>query len=100
MDVPLQTFEDTIDGPIQPTLGRVLGFWVKNQTLTPLSGDFYSKSPSPQSLFPFSRLASIVPVNSSDFFIYHQLNASSFGEERWDDSFGGWVSNSFEISMA
>ena len=99
MGVQLQTFEETSDGTIQPTFARVLGFWVKNQTLTPLS-DFYSKSTLPQSLFPFSRLASIVPANSSDFFIYHQLNASNFGEERWDDSLNGWTSTSFEISMA
>ncbi|KAL8792432.1 MAG: hypothetical protein Q9195_004965 [Heterodermia aff. obscurata] len=95
MNRPFQGSEET-DGETIETYGRDLVFWVKNQTLTPLSDSVVT---SPQSLFPFSRLASIVPLNGSDFFIYHQLNASNFAEDRWDDSLSGWISNSFEISM-
>ena len=95
MDLPPQNFDGLGSGA-----PRAFGFWVKNQALTALLSDPFSSVPtSPQSPFPFSRLAGMIPVNGSDFFIYHQLNASSFAEDQWDDSLGGWISNSFEISM-
>ena len=95
MELPPQN----IDGTGSEQFRR-FGFWVKNQKLIPLSSNRFTTVPSlPQSPFPFSRLASMVPTNGSHFFIYHQLNVSSFAEDRWDDSLGGWVSNSFEISM-
>ena len=77
----------------------VYAFWVNDTGLT-LSTDMFKTLPSlPHSSFPFKRLAGTSLVNGTSFFIYHQLNSSTFAEDQWDNSLGGWVSNSFEISM-
>ena len=81
-------------------LFQTYGFWVNDKRLVPLASDLFDSLPVlPESPFPFTRLAGLSPSNGSSFFIYHQLNASSFAEDQWDSSVGGWVSSSFTISM-
>ena len=77
------------------------GFWVNKGKLTALSGTTLTPlSSMPDSQFPFSRLAGISPANSTRLLVYHQLNASTFVEDEWDSSVGGWVSRHLTISMA
>ena len=86
---------------IRTEAGTGYGFWVNQGKLTSLSGSaFHSLLSSPSSPFPFSRLAGMSPANSTSFLVYHQLNASTFTEEEWDDNVGGWTPRHIAISMA
>lgn len=80
------------------------GMWVNDMGLALVSSDIgafqIGGSPTsipimPSSPFPFSRLAGYGAVNS--LFVYHQINASTFMEETWDNSMGGWVSNKLVV---
>ena len=88
---------------IPPTY-QTYGFWINKGRLVPFnhsssSFSFESLPNLPKSPFPFTRMAALSPTNGTSFFIYHQLNASSFVEDQWDSSVGGWISNSIAISM-
>ena len=78
------------------------GFCVKDKRLALLGTDYMFKTiPSmPSTPYPFARLARLTPAIGTNFFIYHQLNASTFAEDQWDDTVGGWVSNLFSIATA
>ena len=54
---------------------------------------------SPSSPFPYPRLASTLPVNSTAIYIYHQINATIFAEEVWDEAVGSWRSSNVSISV-
>lgn len=77
------------------------GFWVDQGKLTGFSDLGFGSLPiMPGSPFPFSRLAGMSPANSTSLFVYHQLDASTFIEDEWDASVGGWVPRHITISMA
>ena len=46
--------------------------------------------PTPESSFPFRRLASVTSADGSTF-LYHQINDTTFAEEHWDSSSGAWL---------
>ena len=75
-------------------------FCVSGRTLVQIPDP--SRSPFltlPESSFPFARMGGFADSNSSSFYIYHQLNASAFAEDHWDDTQKFWTSNPVTISM-
>lgn len=80
------------------------GFTVEDAVLAsfPAAFDIGGASlPSiPSTPFPYGRIDGFSTDNTSNLFIYHQLNYSHFAEEQWDPSVGGWISNSFPIAGA
>ncbi|KAG7004505.1 ToMV susceptible protein tm-1(GCR26) [Physcia stellaris] len=79
------------------------GFCVKDKRLVSLGITEHGFRPipsTPTTPYPFARLAGLKPAITTNFFIYHQLNASTFAEDQWDDTVGGWVSNLFSIATA
>lgn len=57
--------------------------------------------PSPTSPFPFRRLASTFKQNSTESYVYHQLNDSVLTEEFWDgDSTGLCIAQGIPIDTA
>ena len=79
-------------------LGGLYYFVVNDRKLVSYEVD--GSSPSlPTWLVPFARLAGMTDSNYTSAFIYHQLNASAFGEEQWDINVAGWTSNTITIPM-
>lgn len=54
----------------------------------------------PETPFPFKRLAGTEEYNSTNLIIYHQLNTTTFAEDKFDASIGNWVSTFFDIQTA
>ena len=73
------------------------GFLVNGSSL--VGYGFINPLGSPNSPFPFIRLASSTPINSSLIFIYHQINESVFAEDMYDTSIGYWVSANITVSI-
>lgn len=80
--------------------GGDYGFWVNGSVLISFTAHRETRPGSPKSPFPFTRLAGTRKDNDTSLFIYHQLNASTFAEEQWDITEGGWISNTFTVRMA
>ena len=61
--------------------------------------DFLPLSPkdTPESPFPFSRLATVTQTNSSVFLLYHQINSTTIAEDSWDSQIRVWKSNYITI---
>ena len=53
----------------------------------------------PISPFPFARLATTSPTNSSVFHLYHQINDTTFAEDTYDTKGGYWSSKNLSISV-
>lgn len=51
---------------------------------------------SPTSSYPNSRVAA-ASGNSSIFYVYHQINDNTFGEDEGDLSVGGWIQSNFTV---
>ena len=49
----------------------------------------------PDNDFPFTRLASVISVDQSMTFLYHQMNGTTFAEEQWDASENAWVGTEY-----
>ena len=79
-----------------PKTGPSFALWVKQNQLKMIA---YGGSrmvplgappPTPASPFPFARFAAI---NSSAFYLYHQINSTVFAEDVWDSAALNWVSS-------
>ena len=87
-------FEDGSPSPL-------IGIWVNegalNLFLVTGGGSLDMITPSP---FPFTYLATTTPVNSSAFYLYHQVNGTTLIEDVWDIVPGGWSeSNNFNVEV-
>ena len=81
-------------GPDETYVQYIL--WV-NRTELQLSNWVFATSTLPSSLFPYSRMTTINPINSSVLYLYHQVNDTTFAEDTWDISTGGWASSNISI---
>lgn len=79
------------------SLAYEYGLWVNDTQLSNASPNALAATKSASS-FPFSRLAGFSPLNTTYFFVYHQLNETAFVEDKWDMIVGDWVSKDFTIS--
>ena len=75
------------------------GIWINGSEIN----YFYSGSGGPSgsvvdAKFPFTRLATTTPANSTSFYMYHQLDGKVLAEEMWDMVSGSW-SASLNISI-
>lgn len=75
---------------------HVYGLWVNDTQLSNATTEGL-EAPKPASSFPFTRLAGFSPLNSTYFFVYHQLNETAFAEDKWDILVQDWVSKDFTI---
>ena len=76
------------------------GFWVDDTPrLSPLK-ELASVAAMPTSAFPYSRLAGLGSASGTALFVYHQLNASAFMEDNWDNVAGVWTSTPFAVSTS
>ena len=72
------------------------GLWVNGSTLSifPVSsGNGPTAEKNIGSPFPFKRLASITAVNSTNFYLYHQINETTFAEDFWETDVGEWTAS-------
>ena len=44
----------------------------------------------PKNTFPFARLASATTLDNQTTYLYHQMNETTFAEESFERSVGGW----------
>ena len=49
----------------------------------------------PDNAFPFARLASVPSHDQSTTFLYHQMNGTTFAEEKWDVSENTWLPSAY-----
>lgn len=69
--------------------GDDYAMWVNGKQAAAFSA-YYPVS-APDTLFPFTRLASATLVDQSATFLYHQMNGTTFAEEQWDASLSAWI---------
>jgi len=68
--------------------------WVNGTTL---SGDPLGPSSPHLSPFPYTRLATTTPPNSSAAYLFHQVNALILAQDIWDASILSWQSRNITI---
>ena len=73
------------------------GMVVNNSRLKLFRTEFNGPSTSPLTEFPFARLTTTTPVNSTTFYLYHQMNGTHIAEESYDISIGAWTTVYVEI---
>ena len=74
--------------------GQGSALWVNGTLLAMLSNNAQGR-PTPDNAFPFTRLASVTLADHTATFLYHQINATTFAEEEWDDSLSAWLPSTF-----
>lgn len=80
----------------------LFGFWVNGTSLAAYTTKNIGLSTMPKSAFPFSRLAGTTVGNSSDVYLYHQINESSIAEDVYNTDGGFFTTTymSIEVSSA
>ena len=71
--------------------------WVDNATLMDANEN---NVPAPLSPFPYSRLSTNNVGTGSDFYLYHQINGTTFAEDLFDSSIGHFTSSFFSIGTS
>ncbi len=70
---------------------------VNNTTLEAFTFD---KTPFPVAKIPYNHIAGTYPTNSSNSYVYYQLNNTTFVENLWDDTSGRWVPKNITVDTA
>ncbi|MCJ1247113.1 hypothetical protein MMC30_004324 [Trapelia coarctata] len=106
-NIPNLTFSKPTDvvQPFTYAAGTTLmvfpyGFWVNGthpSWLWAKYSDEPRETPLPTSPFPFMRLATTTPVGSAAFYLYHQIDATTFAQDVFDNQSQRWWS--FNISI-
>ncbi len=76
----------------------LFGFWVNGTSLAAYTTKNIGLSTEPKSDFPFSRLAGTTVGNSSNVYLYHQINQTAIAEDMYNTDGGFFTSNYFNIS--
>ena len=71
--------------------------WVNNATLMDANGN---NVPAPLSPFPYSRFSTSNVGTGSNFYLYHQINGTTFAEDLFDSSIGHFTSSFFSIGTS
>ena len=73
------------------------GFWVNGTKLATLQDFEVPGTPdsSPNNTFPFTRLAQVTPLDLSVTYLYHQINSTTFSEEKYDYGLGQWLPSTY-----
>lgn len=72
--------------------GNFFAFWI-NGTQPTIVGQ--QGAGTPDTAFPFARLASVTLADESATFLYHQINGTTFAEEQWDASVNIWTTTDY-----
>ena len=74
-------------------------FWVNGTKLAHAINLELAPAPAdgPSSPFPYKRLGGASPFNATFFYIYHQMNDTTFAEDHWDETTEVWTSNNVTI---
>ena len=64
--------------------------WINGTQPTLFCGEEFDMQ-MPDNKFPFTRLANIVSLDGSTFFLYHQINGTTFAEEQYDRTPQTWT---------
>ena len=74
-------------------------YWVNGTRLDIFGAFGASESETvPQYEFPYKRITSVTPTNSTLLYVYHQVNESAIGEHVFDQSTGHWLSSNIGIA--
>ena len=78
----------------------LFGFWVNGTSLAAYTTKNIGLSTMPKSPFPFSRLAGTTVGNSTDVYLYHQINESSIAEDVYNTDGGFFTTTYMNISVS
>lgn len=81
-----------------PDRSSVYILWVNNTRLSYVSGFGSPKMSLESSPFPFPRIGGFSLLNTTSFFLYHQLNNTAFAEDEWDSHSDQWAAST-EVSI-
>ena len=73
------------------------GMVVNNSKLTMFGTKYFGPRTGPETDFPFTRLATTTPMNSTIFYLYHQMNGTFIAEDSFDIAIGAWETTYIEI---
>lgn len=72
----------------------LFAFWVNGTSLAAYTTDNIALSTQPRSPFPFTRLAGTIASNSSNIYLYHQINGSAIAEDVYNTD-GGFFTTDY-----
>lgn len=78
----------------------LFGFWVNGTSLAAYTTKNIGLSTKPKTEFPFSRLAGTTSGNSSDVYLYHQMNQTAIAEDIYNTDGGFFTSKYFNIATS
>ncbi|KAL8792900.1 MAG: hypothetical protein Q9195_004477 [Heterodermia aff. obscurata] len=78
----------------------LFGFWVNGTSLAAYTTKNIGLSTMPTSPFPFSRLAGTTVGNSSDVYLYHQINGTSMAEDVYNTDGGFFTTTYMDIAVS
>ena len=78
----------------------LFGFWVNGTSLAAYTTKNIGLSTMPKSPFPYSRLAGTTVGNSTDVYLYHQINGSSIAEDVYNTEGGFFTTTYMNISVS
>ena len=78
----------------------LFGFWVNGTELAAYTTKNIGLSTQPQSPFPYSRLAGTTGGNSSNVYLYHQINGTFLAEDMYNLDGGFFTTTYFNISTS
>ena len=78
----------------------LFGFWVNGTELAAYTTKNIGLSTQPQSPFPYSRLAGATGGNSSNVYLYHQINGTFLAEDMYNLDGGFFTTTYFNISTS
>ena len=92
-----QVFINTTSASSSYTL---FGFWVNGTSLAAYTTKNIALSTMPESPFPFSRLAGTTVGNSSDVYLYHQINETAIAEDVYNTDGGFFTTTYMNIAVS
>ena len=78
----------------------LFGFWVNGTSLAAYTTKNIALSTMPKSPFPFSRLAGTTVGNSSDVYLYHQINETFIAEDVYNTDGGFFTTTYMNIAVS
>ena len=63
--------------------------WINGTQPVPIIAGGGQLPAMPNNSFPFARLASV--IFESMTYLYHQINGTTFAEEKWDSFESAWI---------
>ena len=78
----------------------LFGFWVNGTSLAAYTTRNIGLSTMPKSPFPYSRLAGTTVGNSSNIYLYHQINGTAIAEDMYNTDGGFFTTTYMSIAVS